>query len=427
MVEKEEVFEEKKSDFHPKLHQFFDFAKDLHHRGLLDGEILVAQGSQVLLNLKNLTDEAYVDPSKQSQFMIGSVSKQFFAVALLKALYESSNSPTEELKIADVKKKLHLPISQFLPQDAAIWDKEMPAWADHISLHHLLSHTSGIPNYTEVEEFSSSDMNDLEKYWFETYHSSQEIIKLIVKDPLLFSPGSDYSYSNTGYVLIAEIIKTITTMKPSEYVQKTLIEPLGLSSTLSLSHGTWSELKDDPKLAALIAPLKYDPTGDKAYPYPLIHCDDLSTALGTGSIISTSSDLLKWNQALHKKQSVLPKELYRLLVTANQADYGYGIGIENSEIGLTFAHKGKIGSYQTLLFYIPSHDLSVILLSNISYDFDCVEKEFNRLFENLTQAIPDEKERDDQAMEEILEKYPNQRGFELVSKKFDQMFFDEFS
>lgn len=407
-------------DFDGRLADFLDFVKNLQNQGLLDGEVLVARHGKTLLDLQS----EYIASSEPHgpQFMIGSVSKQFFAVALLKSLYESSNFGTEELKIADVKRKLHLPISQFLPKESAIWDGCMPDWAHEITLHHLLSHTSGIPNYTASEGYEYSNLIDPKIRWFESYRSTSEIIKLISKEQLLFSPGAEYSYSNTGYVIIAEAIKAITGLPAHQYIQEALFDQIGLYSTANPVQGQWNALRRDPKLSRLAAPLKYDPRGDQKELYPLLHSEDLSVAIGAGSIISTSTDLLKWNQALHKDKTVLPIELYHLLIKANLDEYGYGIGIEENSTGLLLGHSGGIGSYQSLLLYMPEQDLSIVVLSNICYDFDKIEGEFKQIEEGLRDTIPDEKRRNGAAIKTILEKYPNTRGFEMIMDHIGKLF-----
>lgn len=406
-------------DLDRKLAGFLDFVKDLQKQGLLDGEVLVVRNGQTLLNLQS-EDLASSDPSNGPQFMIGSVSKQFFAVALLKSLYESSPYDKEELKIADVKKKLHSPISQFLPEESTVWDGDMPLWADEISLHHLLTHTSGIPNYTDTDEYSNPI--DPKNCWFESYRSPSEIIKLVLKEPLLFSPGSKYSYCNTEYVIIAETIEAITSLPAFQYIQEALFDHIGLSSTANPVQGQWDELKADPKLSRLVAPFQYDPR-DQLGIYPPLHCEDISTAKGSGSIISSSADLLKWNQVLHKDQSVLPKDLYHLLITANMDNYGYGIGIENTDTGVLLRHSGSIDSYRTLLYYMPEQDLSIIILSNICNDFDKIEDEFKENVEILRDTISDENELHQSALKMILDKYPNMRGFELIAENIRKLFF----
>jgi CubicO group peptidase (beta-lactamase class C family) len=411
------ILEEKAAyvDFDLRLTGFLDFAEDLQRQGLLDGEILVVRDGNVLLSAKS------EDIGEEPQFMIGSVSKQFFAVALLKALYESSQYKTEKQKIADVKEKLHLSISQFLPEESKIWNGEIPGWAQEISLHHLLTHTSGILNYTNIDGFHQSNPIDANKLWFESYRSTNEIIKLVSKEPLSFPSGSKYSYCNTGYVIIAEVIEAITSMSASQYIQQALFDPIGLSSTINPDHGRWDELQSDPKLSRLLSPLKYDPREDFTDLYPLLHCEDISVAKGAGSIISTAKDLLMWNLSLHKDGTILPEELYTLFITPNLHDYAYGITIKNNDIGLIYGHSGGIDSYRTYLLYMPEIDVSVILLSNICYDFDKIKDEFNALVVSLQDTIADEKERNEAAKKIINEKYPFKRGFALLMEELGKV------
>lgn len=403
------------SEIDNRLASFMDMATNLNQEGLLDGEIVVARNNQILLHLQSQEID-----SMNPQFMIGSVSKQFFSVALLKALYESSDAGTDDLKIADVKNKLNLPISYFLPRDASVWEGEMPAWANQVTLHHLLSHTSGIPNYSDTKQFSFSTPQNPNKGWFELYHSPNEVFQLISKQNLSFPPGTHYSYSNTGYLLIAEVLESITHRSSSEYIQHELLDPIGLSSTKDIDRGRWDELKQDPEMAGLVGPFKYDPSGDDKAVYPLQHYEDMSIAKGAASLISTSSDLLKWNKALHKEQSVLPNELYKLLITENLGHYGYGISAENTKMGLFLGHDGAIGTYRTFLMYMPEYDISIVVLSNISNDFDIIDHEYKSLMGNLRQAIPDEKACHQSAQKIISEKYTNKRGWEMIFKKLTE-------
>ena len=226
-----------------KLRCLLNEITKLHQEGFLDGEFLVARGSDILLNLRSHDVSEIASATRgDPQFMIGSVSKQFFAVTLLKALYEKvAVGGSEVEKSANVKKLLHLPISYFLKENEALWEGNMPDWANRISLHHLLSHTSGLPNFTDCDDF---DKDVSGKKAFEFPSSIQDILKIVSKHPLNFTPGSKYSYSNTGYRLIAEIIRVITGISSSRYITETLFEPLELSSTFNPETGNEIQLRE---------------------------------------------------------------------------------------------------------------------------------------------------------------------------------------
>lgn len=347
-----------------KLNRFINSVTELHKKGLLDGEILITQNNEELLHLVSKE----VNSTDEPKFMIGSVSKQFFAAALLKALYDDSPGKTEKEKVNEVRFKLQAPLTNFLPSNAKIWSGKMPKWASKVTLHQLLSHTSGIPNYTECDAYFEESKSG--KPFCEEVHSSRDIIQLISKMPLDFTPGSDFSYSNTGYHLIAEVIETITDTPVSMYLQKNIFDPLKMTSTSSPEKGTLDDLKKDSHYTELVSQWLYDLNGDQTKIYPIRVLEDISNARGDGCIISTASDLLKWNQALHTTDKILPKSLYKLMITPNLEGYAYGVGINMSDLGKSIEHNGEIGASRTALHYYPELDLSIIVLCNISYDED---------------------------------------------------------
>ena len=234
--------------------------KELEAKKWLDGEVLIAQQGKIL-----------IQAGTPAQYMIGSVSKQFTAVALLRALYDKAPGVTEEEKCDDVKRTLHLPLSTFLQAEAKIWSGKMPAWANEVTLHHLLTHSSGIKNYTATEGYDMSNLKDDRKRWFEFPRSTDEILNIVANDPLEFTPGSKFAYCNTGYVLLAEIIQTLTGTTASESYQKLLFDPLHLKMTANPDRGNWEELKLAPAI-------EFDPK-EITHLSPLKHCEDVSAAL----------------------------------------------------------------------------------------------------------------------------------------------------
>jgi CubicO group peptidase (beta-lactamase class C family) len=396
--------------FDQKLNQLRQALTDLQARGLLDGEVLIARGDTPLLHLKSQDLGAIENP----QFMIGSVSKQFFAVALLKALYDAEANPqlTEEQRVSYVKQKLRTPISHFLPEQAPIWAGHMPRWAHTVTLHQLLTHTSGIPNY--FEGFSGTPEG--EKGFFEKEHKKSEILQLIARQPLQFPPGSHFAYSNTGYLLIAEVIEAVTKMPVADTMQQAIFTPSDLKNTHNPDRGSWGDLKKTDDFSQLAPQWEYDPTRRQLNPYPPAHSEDLSIATGAASIISTSSDLLKWNHFLHKEHAGLPNSLYTLLITPHLENYAYGIQVQNFGGELVLGHQGTIGTYNSHLLYFPKRDLTVIVLSHVNYDMTRVEHEFEHLYSELSYSIPNGRERNEVAMATLLSQYPGDRGFIQISE-----------
>ncbi len=394
-----------------KLQTFFNEISVLHQEGILDGEFLVAKGSKVLLHLRSDdVAEIAVATIGSAQFMIGSVSKQFFAAALLKALYENiAVGKSEAEKTADVKRLVHLPVSHFLPENAALWEGVMPDWANKISLYQLLTHTSGLPNFPELPEYHAMDSSG--KQALEIPHSPEEIIKIVSKYPLNFPPGAKYSYSDTGYTMIAEVISAITGMKASLYVKEALFEPLGLLSTFNPETGNSVQLRESaPCFARLIPQYTYDPACDPEIFHPPFYLDDVSWPQGAGSIISTVPDLLKWNIALHQTKTVLPNSLYEFFITKNLN--GYACGIITRELcgGIVLYHTGRIGNYMGILVYLPENEVSIIRYSHICINSPTIEKELEELLEELKDQIPDDIERQAVVSRMIIEQYPDIRG-----------------
>lgn len=402
-----------------KLETFIQSVNELHGQALLDGEVLIVQGDQVLCHLINSDIKTYHTP----QFMIGSVSKQFTAVALLKALYQDTVGIDEEARINGVKERLQLPISVYLPKDSAIWSGNMPLWAEHVTLHQLLSHTSGVANYTETEECDWE--NEYGKTFWELPHTSDDMIKLIAKKELLFPSGTKFSYSNTGYVILADVIEALTKKNISKYLQEELFDPIEMASTGNPEQGRREELIKLDRYTRLVPQWNFDVKGSQKEIYPSKRSADMSYGKGAGGIISTANDLLKWNQALHKECSVIPRSLYESLVFAHakqdHVGVGYGIGIGESRLGKVYMHSGSISTYRTFLVYFPECDLSMIVLCHIAYESNQLESEYEKILQQLKETIPDEKQREAEADKILHETFPATRGFDKIGEFWSQL------
>lgn len=293
----------------------------------IPGAVLVASGGRVLV--AKAGGEAKID----SPFLIGSLSKQFTAAALLKALCSCT----------DVHSTLQNPVSKYLPKQHPIWQGNMPRWANEVTLHQLLSHRSGIPNYTDNPTFQGP--------FYSQKHTSAQILNLIKNEPLRFQPGSKQEYSNTNYLLIAEIITALTNQPFDQFLSQHFFKPLQM-------HHTSQPTSGNQKTLHLIKSLDSE------------NFIDLSNAQGAGAMISTVDDLHKWNIALHINKTVLPPDLYSLMITNYGEGEGYGIGIATTSCGMIYAHQGKIDTYNSILLYSPQNQITVVALtySNQSHE-----------------------------------------------------------
>ncbi len=399
------------------LQNYMQAIQSLEKDNKLDGHLMIAKGQHLLLSA--MSQEISRQSQEEPQFMIGSLSKQFFAVALLKVLYDQHPHERESKRIEIVQDDLNRPLCNFLPPQASIWKGHMPEWAHVVTLHQLLTHTSGIPNYTEVESFTDFVM--AQKRFLELPHAKGDIIQLISRLPLLFRPGTEYCYSNTNYVLIAEVIEKLSGLPASVYLQKNFFSPLHMTSTFSPSSGQWQALKKQSRFSRLTPQWQYDPKREIKDVYQPDYNIDISNAVGSGSIISTASDLLKWNLALHRDHSIIPSSLYQLMITPDKDQYGYGLGIESSQYGVMLGHQGLIDTYQSLLLYFPKHDLSIIFLSHIKADDSRLDEERDAIIAFLGKKFSED-ERELLAEEELMRKYPDERGFKHFMSLTDSYF-----
>ena len=269
---------------------------------------------------------------------------------------------------SNVKQELEKPLSYFLPEGHSIWKEKMPSWANEVTLHQLLVHTSGIPDYTEDEAFQRPiDLTD--KRFYENPHSSGSIISLIKEQGLSFRPGSKHSYSNSNYLLLAEVVSAISGKTYAEFLTEQFFIPLDMKETFNPIEGNIKDLQSQERLAHLADALNFDPDIEPPFSSLATHID-MSNAQGAGSIISSAEDLLKWNVALHVDRKVLPDDLYTLMITDQIAGLGeedgegYGLGVVNTPQGYIYGYQGRIDSYNVLLLYSPIHETTFIALSN---------------------------------------------------------------
>ncbi len=391
--------------------------KELQQSNVLDGEVYIAQNNNVIMHEWS-KDVGLCATNGKAQFLIGSISKQFTAVALLRILYTKSNGDTEFEKCEMVKNQLHKSLSYFLPAHHVVWNNLMPEWANEITLHHLLTHTAGITGSVKI----TFDKEGFDGVWnrLSVPHSVSEIIAVSAQEPLMFKPGTSYSYSNEGYLLLTEVVATLSGISFAQYIEN-LCNSVEMYDTRHPVYGTWKHIKQE-HCHALVPEQVYNITNIECFltEPALTMCHDISNACGAGGIVSTIEDLIKWNRALHKTDILLPKQLYALLIMPNLKDYGYGILNKNGIL----CHNGKIGSYSSDMLYIPENDLLIIILCNVDCD-ETIEKTACALDEVLKKVILNENERRQfvsKTLDDLIEKYPATRGAKRLMQFEIQLF-----
>lgn len=287
-----------------------------------DGEVLVEKGYGVA---DRATGERV---TADSPFLIGSLSKQFTAAAIL-ALE------------ADGKLAVSDSIGRFYP--------DAPPATRALTLDRILSHSSGLPYFTE-------------RSFFET-RSRDSIMTEILALPLQFAPGARYSYSNCGYILLAGVIERATGQRFEDYLRTRLFDRAGLRRTRCLE----PTLRDT---ADLLAVHSYSGPSDEGTMLPL---RDMSKSVGAGSIVTTVGDLGRWAGALASDR-VLPARERALLFTPHATvspttSYGYGWNILKTSRGTTmFAHAGDLGGWNSEMRIDRDAKLVVVFLSNQRID-----------------------------------------------------------
>lgn len=336
--------------------------------------------------------------SFNTQFLAGSVTKQFTAVAILKAL----------LNKKDIKAELNKTIEYYLPEKHEIWDDFMPAWASKVTIHQLLIHASGIPNYTSLDDFEK-----------QKFSKSSDLINFFKGNELEFTPGEKFAYSNSGYYLLGIIIEEITQQKLDIYLEKNFFSPLGMQSTHFPMQGTVDDLiREDARFANLARGYQFEITTCNPIVEEIERYERMEVPGAAGSLITTAEDLLKWNNALYSEK-IIPQFLLKLMLhpyivtERSDAYYGYGIEIIKSEaLGNYYSHRGGIPGFRSILTYIPSLQLSIITLQNLVANQEKIMPEVKQIQNSLPINLPEE-ESMKQLVEIIENKYPNI----LINKK----------
>lgn len=265
----------------------------------------------------------------QTRFPIGSMSKQFAAVAVLK-LAESG-----KLKLTD-------PAAQYLPS--------LAAWLQDVTVEQLLQHTSGLISFTEVRGFEER---------FRSPMAFEDLVTLVRDSALLFRPGTNWSYSNTGYLLAARIVEQVSGQSYQQFVRQNLLEPAGMSETTFGSH-------EQLILHRAYGYVRTDSLN--AFPAPWF---DWTWTLGAGDLVSTAGDLMKWYQALESGKIISAASLKKAWSAARLSDgreVNYGLGWVVTRVGgfTVVGHGGALPGFLSDALYVPERKLLLVLLSNSS-------------------------------------------------------------
>lgn len=289
-----------------------------------NGEIIYTHG----YGMANLEYDIPIIPT--SIFDIASVSKQFAAFAITTLSHDRKLSLDDDIRV-------HLP--------------DLPDFGSTITIRHLLHHTSGLRDWVQSLVIAGDMMDDVISF--------KHILKMVRHQKALnFEPGTAYSYSNTGYNLLAEIVETITGNSFREWTDTNIFKPLNMTNT---------HFHDDYEMI-----LK-----NRAYSYQAVendgfkHAVNNTTALGSSSLYSTVEDLAKWilnfDNTQIGEQTVIDQMHQRgVLNNGEQISYALGLSIGEYRGLKTVGHSGSWRGFRSHLMRFPDQKFGVVILCNLN-------------------------------------------------------------
>ncbi|HEX3127560.1 MAG TPA: serine hydrolase [Thermoanaerobaculia bacterium] len=289
--------------------------------------VLVRVGDKVLLRkgygMASLEWAIPVDP--ETVFSIGSLTKQFTAFAILKAVQEG-------------KVSLEDPLTRYFP--------DLPAFFNSIKVEHLLTHTSGIASYPSLPDYLHWSQRDLPK---------EAVLQRFLQEPLDFDPGKGWVYSDSGFYLLGLILEKVYGKSYSDVMQEKIFGPVGMKHSLVdepgriVSHRAVGHILENGRIvkAPVVSP---------------------NVSYAAGAILSTIDDMALWDHAL--SHGFIPEDLlkrafnsYRL-ADGRSTNYGYAWAIGKYEGHVLIEHGGRVSGCESHVLRMPDSAAVVIILGN---------------------------------------------------------------
>ena len=292
------------------------------------GVVLVSKGGRVIyeraFGMANL--ELNVPMTRDAVFAIGSITKQFTAVAVLQQMEKG------KLSLGDT-------VGKFLP--------DFPAHLKGITIEQLLTHTAGVPNAKSV-----SSLLGLGRGWL----SAVQVMATFKDQPLDFEPGTRWSYSNSGYQLLGYVLEKAVGEPLPEFMENTLLKPVGME------HSLWG---NDMKLVPhRVSPYLFLRNG-----FENAVNGNIQIAWAAGALQSTAQDFLKWHAALLNETLIKRSTLQKAWTPARLRDgsptnYGYGWFIGELQGSQLVEHGGNMGGFMSHAMYLPREEILVEVFLN---------------------------------------------------------------
>ncbi|MCE7992529.1 MAG: serine hydrolase [Roseivirga sp.] len=306
------------------------FFPDLENSSAPGSAILVVKGGETIINkgygMANLENEIPIGPN--TVFDLASLSKQFTGYAISTLIEQGAISENDDIR-------------KYIP--------EIPVFDHTITIRHLLHHTSGLRDWTSALPLAGWSFDDVISF--------DHILRMVYQQEALnFTPGSKYTYSNTGYNVLAELVQRVTGQTFREWTDQNIFLPLGMNNTLFLDNHR-----------EVIANRAHGYFQDEYNDYN--RAPNNLTALGSSSLYSTTTDLARWVQHLMhptgKSKAVVARMLQTdVLNNGDHNSYASGIGIGTFRGTNWISHSGSWASFRTYLVMLPAYDLSIVVLNN---------------------------------------------------------------
>jgi CubicO group peptidase (beta-lactamase class C family) len=307
-------------DLLPKFEEYAQATAKAEH---FSGAILVARDGKVLVSKGyGMADvENDVPNTPETRFRLGSLTKQFTAASIL-LLQERG-----KLSVQDSICKYVAPCPE--------------AWQP-VTIHHLLSHTGGVPDFTGFPDYARTKREPT---------TVEATIGRFRSLPLDFKPGEDWKYSNSGYVLLGHVVEKVSGKSYESFLRENIFEPLKMTST-GYDH-------PDQIIKRRARGYAAGPDGGVINASYL----DMSIPFSAGGLYSTVGDLYLWDQALYGEK-ILKKSSLDAMFTAVRSGYGYGYGVSKLFNRRLATHGGGIEGFSTTIHRFPDDHVTVIVLSN---------------------------------------------------------------
>jgi CubicO group peptidase (beta-lactamase class C family) len=304
-----------------------EYMQAQHRVKQFHGSILLARaGTPLVAKGYGFANAEWEIPNTpNTRFRVGSITKQFTSMLVLQ-LQEQG-----KLKVQD-------PICRYLAPCPDAWKP--------VTIHHLLTHTSGIPSYTGLPTWPEMMM---------VPKTLDEMVGLFRDLPLEFEPGSTFKYNNSGYFLLGVLIERASGKTYQEVLRAQILEPLGLKDS---GYDNTNDVL--PRRAS-----GYTRTAAGIANAPYI---DMVQPFSAGALYSTVEDLLKWEQALDT-DTLIPAAARKAMFTPFKNNYAYGWTVRPASPAtygkLRIAHGGGINGFSSMLIRVPDDKLTVVVLSNV--------------------------------------------------------------